>query len=85
MKYYVVIKKNTFESVLMRWMKLEPLIQSEASQKEKHQYSIQTVESSLRGGNTRPPYLPLEKLLQIKKHQEHFCMFLTWNNGLIEN
>ena len=31
------IKKNTFESVLMRWMKLEPIIQSEVSQKEKHQ------------------------------------------------
>ena len=29
-----------FESVLMRWMKLEPIIQSEVSQKEKHQYSI---------------------------------------------
>ena len=34
-------KKNTFESVLMRWMKLELIIQSE-SQKEKHQYSILT-------------------------------------------
>ena len=34
--------KNTFESVLMRWMKLEPIIQSEVSQKEKHQYSILT-------------------------------------------
>ena len=34
------IKNNTFESVLMRWMKLEPVIQSEVSQKEKHQYSI---------------------------------------------
>ena len=34
------IIKNTFESVLMKWMKLEPIIQSEASQKEKHQYSI---------------------------------------------
>ena len=33
-------KKNAFESVLMRWMKLEPIIQSEISQKEKHQYSI---------------------------------------------
>ena len=40
MEYYSSIKKNTFESVLMRWMKLEPIIQSEASQKEKHQYSI---------------------------------------------
>ena len=42
MKYYSAIKKNTFESVLMRWMKLEPIIQSEVSQKEKHQYSILT-------------------------------------------
>ena len=42
MEYYSVIKKNTFESVLMRWMKLEPISQSEVSQKEKHQYSIRT-------------------------------------------
>ena len=32
--------KNAFESVLMKWMKLEPIIKSEVSQKEKHQYSI---------------------------------------------
>ena len=43
MEYYSAIKKNTFESVLMRWMKLEPIIQSEVSQKEKHQYSILTL------------------------------------------
>ena len=42
MKYYSAIKKNAFESVLMRWMKLEPITQSEASQKEKHQHSILT-------------------------------------------
>ena len=42
MKYYSAIKKNTFESVLVRWMKLEPIIQSEVSQREKHQYSILT-------------------------------------------
>ena len=36
MEYYSAIKKNTFELVLMRWMKLEPIIQSEVSQKEKH-------------------------------------------------
>ena len=42
MEYYSDIKKNTFESVLMRWMKLKPIIQSEVSQKEKHQYSILT-------------------------------------------
>ena len=40
MEYYSAIKKNVFESILMRWMKLEPIIQSEVSQKEKHQYSI---------------------------------------------
>ena len=42
MKYYSAIKKNTFESVLMRWMKLEPIIQSEVSQKDKHRYIILT-------------------------------------------
>ena len=40
MDYYSVIKKNAFDLVLMRWMKLEPIIQSEVSQKEKLQYSI---------------------------------------------
>ena len=40
MEYYSAIKNNTFESVIMRWMKLEPIIQSEVSQKVKHQYSI---------------------------------------------
>ena len=42
MEYYSAIKKNAFESVIMRWVKLEPIIQSEVSQKEKHQYSILT-------------------------------------------
>ena len=37
MQYYSAIKKNTFESVLMRWIKLETIIQSEVSQKVKHQ------------------------------------------------
>ena len=42
MEYYSAIKKNSFESVLMRWMKLEPIIQSKVSQKDKDQYSILT-------------------------------------------
>ena len=42
MEYYSAIKRNTFESVLMRWMKLEPVIQSEVSQKEKYKYHILT-------------------------------------------
>ena len=40
MEYYSAIRKNAFESVLMKWMKLEPIIQSEVSQREKYQYSI---------------------------------------------
>ena len=40
MEYYSAIKKNTFESVLMRWMKLELIIQSKVSQKEKQHCSI---------------------------------------------
>ena len=42
MEYYSAIKKNAFVAVLMRWMKVEPIIQSEVSQKEKHEYSILT-------------------------------------------
>ena len=37
-EYYSVIERNTFESVLMRWMNLEPIIRSEVSQKEKEKY-----------------------------------------------
>ena len=40
MEYYSAIKRNTSESVLMRWMNLEPIIQSEVSQKEKDKYHI---------------------------------------------
>ena len=42
MDYYSAIKKNEFVSVLMRWIKLDPIIYSEVSQKEKHQWSILT-------------------------------------------
>ena len=38
MEYYSAVKKNAFESVLMSWMKLEPIKQSEINQKEKYQY-----------------------------------------------
>ena len=37
MDHYLAIKKNAFESFIMSWMKLEPIIQSEVSQNEKHQ------------------------------------------------
>ena len=40
MEYYSAIKRNAFESVLMIWMNLEPIIQSEVTQKEKDKYHI---------------------------------------------
>ena len=55
MEYYSAIKKNTFESVLMRWIKLEPIIQSKVIQKDKHQYSILThIYGILKDGNNNP-------------------------------
>ena len=41
-EYYSAIKRNEFESVLMRWTKLEPTVQSEVSQREKYKYRILT-------------------------------------------
>ena len=40
MDYYSAIKRNAFESVLMRWMNLESIIQNEVNQKEKDKYHI---------------------------------------------
>ena len=40
MEYYSDIKRNEFESVLMRWVNLEPILQSEVTQKEKAKYHI---------------------------------------------
>ena len=55
MKYYSDVKKNTFESVLMRWMKLDPIKHSEVSQKGKHQYSILThIYGTQKDGNDDP-------------------------------
>ena len=42
MEYYSAIKRNAFESVLVSWMNLEPIIQNEVSQKEKDKYRILT-------------------------------------------
>ena len=42
MEYYSAIKRDTFESVIMRWMNLEPIIQSEVSQEEKDKHHILT-------------------------------------------
>ena len=50
MEYYSAIKRNTFESVLMRWMNLEPIIQSEVSQKEKDKYILMHIYGIYKNG-----------------------------------
>ena len=40
MEYYLAIKKNAFESALLTWIKLEPIIQREVGQKENQPYSM---------------------------------------------
>ena len=40
MEYYSAIKRNQFESVVMRWRNLQPIVYSEVSQKEKNKYGI---------------------------------------------
>ena len=55
MEYYSDVKKNSFKSVVMRWMKLEAIIQSEVSQKENRQYNILThIYGICKDGNDDP-------------------------------
>ena len=55
MEYYLAIKKNAFELVQVRWMNLEPIIQSEVSQKEKNKYCILThIYGILKDGTDEP-------------------------------
>ena len=63
MEYYSAIKKKAFESVLMRWMNLEPIIHSEVSQKEKDKYCIRTYIRNLEK-------LYLRIYLQGNRHRE---------------
>ena len=66
MEYYSATKKNAFESVLMRLMKLELIIQSEESQKEKHRYSILTHAYGIQKGGNDDPICETAKDTQIK-------------------
>ena len=58
MEYYSTIKRNSFESVLMRWMNLKPTRQSEVSQKEKDKYHILTHICQRRQWHPTPVLLP---------------------------
>ena len=73
MEYYSAIKKNPLESVLMRWMKLEPIIQSEVSQKEKHQYSLLVYNMEFRKMVTRTLCARKQKRYRYNKQTFGLC------------
>ena len=64
MEYYSAIKKNAFDLVLMRWMKLEPIIQSEVSQKEKHIY-LEFIKMVM-------------MTLYVRQRKRHRCIEVFW-------
>ena len=70
MEYYSAIKKNTFESVLMRWMKLEPIIQSEPERKTPIQYaaakSLQSCPTLCNPTDSSPPGSAVPGILQAR-------------------
>ena len=79
MEYYSAIKKKAFESVLMRWIKLEPIIQSEVNQKEKCQYSI-----------LKHIYMEFRKMvkmtLYVRQQKRHTCIeqsFGLWERARV--
>ena len=73
MEYYSAIKKNTFESVLMRWTKLQLIIQSEVSQKEKHQYSILTHIYGIQKDGNDDPVCKIAKETQMLEQSFGLC------------
>ena len=80
MEYYLAIKKNTFKSVLMRWMKLEPIIQSEVIQKDKDQYSIlMHIYGILKDGNDNP-------ICKTEKETQMYRMdfWILWAKAKVE-
>ena len=84
---YSAIKKNTFESDLMRWMKLEPIIQGEVTQKEKHQYSILThIYGILKEGTDNPVCKTAEETQMYRTVfltlWERMSVGMIWENGI---
>ena len=77
----LAIKKNTFESVLMRWMKLEPIIQTEVSRKEKQykKYSILTHIYAIKKMVTITLYVR-----QKKRHRYKEQRFGLWEKVRVE-
>ena len=74
MEYYSAIKRNAFESVLMRWMKQEPIIQNEVNQKKKTQYIILTcIYMKVRKTAMMTLYVRQEKRHRYKEQTSGLC------------
>ena len=73
MEYYSAMKRNALESILMRWMKLESIIQSEVSQKEKHQYRILMYYMELRKMIMMTLYMTHQKRHRFKEQSFGLC------------
>ena len=65
MEYYSAIKRNTFESVLMRWRTLDPIIQSEVSQKQKDRYCVLMHIYGIEKDGTNDPMYRAAKEIQM--------------------
>ena len=94
MEYYLAIKKNTFESILMRWMNLEPIIQSEVKSERERQIlyintAVAAAAKSLRSCPTlcypvdgSPPGSPIPGILQARTLEWVAISFLIEYNGI---
>ena len=76
-EYYSTTKRNTFESILMRWMSLEPVIQSEISQKEKNKYRILTHIYGIQKDGTDEPVCREAIVTQTQKTD----LWTRWGRG----
>ena len=65
MEYYSTIKRNKFQSVVVRWMNPDPIIQSEVSQKEKNKYHVLHVYMGSRKNSTDEPIYKEEMETQM--------------------
>ena len=89
MEYYSAVKKNIFESVLMMWMKLEPIKQSEKSQREKHQYSVLThIYGIQRDGNDKPvcktaKETQMYRTVKMKKKKKKLKIVLLFDSEIL--
>ena len=67
MEYYSTIKRNKFQSVVVRWMNPDPIIQSEVSQKEKNKYHVLHVYMGSRKNSTDEPIYKEEMETQMQR------------------